>query len=172
MTAVKVQSKHPGCVSIQAVSCHCKCTSVYMTVSIPGGWPVCLWPAQLPDDRNIWKWGCHVRCPSWRSVVCRFPPVTEMKGCPRPAASEATLPPLGALEIWREGEEEDRTQVGKKRGRGRAVGAEKKKERAVIGKEGKGEEKTQTVNNWLHSPCFCHSVNHRSKPTTKILQNW
>lgn len=66
--------------------------------SIPGGWPVCLWPAQWPDDHNIGKWGCHARCPSWRSAVCRFPPVTEMKDCPLLAASEATLPPLGALE--------------------------------------------------------------------------
>lgn len=99
-----------------------------MIVSIPGGWPVCLWLAQWPDDHNIWKWGCHVRCLSWRSVVCRFPPVTETKGCPPPAASEATLPPLGALERWREGERErgKKTEYRWERdGEGRAQGINK-----------------------------------------------
>lgn len=154
-----------------------------MIVSVPGGWPVCLWPARWPDDRNIWKWGCRVRCPSWHSVVCRFPPVTEMKGCPRPAASEATLPPLGALERW-EGKRErqetgyrwERDEEGDRRGKKLDGG---KKRRESGSREGGRERENnrvsdkQTVNIWLHlrvnKSLFYHSVNHRSKPTTKIV---
>lgn len=33
--------------------------------------------------------------------------MTEMKGCPQLSASEATLPPLGALEGWERGEERE-----------------------------------------------------------------
>lgn len=51
-----------------------------------------------------------------------------MKGCPLPAASEATLPPLGALETWREEEDEDRMQVGKI-WRGESKGKREKKMR-------------------------------------------
>lgn len=100
---------------------------VCVDVSIPGGWPGCLLPAQWPDGHNIGRWGCHVRCPSWHSAVYRFPPVTEMRGCPPLAASEATLPPLGALERWRE-----RKKAGYgagKRWRGRRRGNEVKRER-------------------------------------------
>lgn len=34
--------------------CMCNvCISIDKTVFVPGGWPVCLWPARWPDDRNI-----------------------------------------------------------------------------------------------------------------------
>lgn len=96
-----------------------------MSVFIPDGWPVYLWPAQWPDGHNISKWGCRVQFPSWCSVVCRFPPVTEMKGCPLQAASEATLPPLGELEIQEGGK--DKTQVENKKDERRKEGNERGK---------------------------------------------
>lgn len=39
--------------AVMHISMYNVCVSIYMTVFIPGGWPVCLWPAQWPDDRNI-----------------------------------------------------------------------------------------------------------------------
>ena len=54
-----------------------------------------------------------------------------MKGCPLLAASEATLPPLGALERWRDGGREGgRRQEGtggEEMAEGRAEGADKVK---------------------------------------------
>ena len=65
--------------------------------AIPGGWPVCPAPAPWPAGHSSGRWGCHARCPSWRSAACRSPPGRARRDCPPPGASAGTRPRRGGL---------------------------------------------------------------------------